>query len=99
MNWDNIIEGLIGAGGGTIIGFVAGRRKENAEVKGTELDNIEKAVKMWREMAEELKGQVEDLSQKVDTLMAEVHDLRAENAELRTKIGGKKKPQPTEDPQ
>lgn len=97
MNLDSIIEGLIGAGGGSIIGFILGRKKENVEIKGSELDNTEKAVKLWREMAEELKRQVDDLSQKVDTLMSEVHSLREENAELRNKIGIKK-PKPTEPP-
>lgn len=91
MNWDSIVEGLIGAGGGSIIGFILGRKKENVEIKGSELDNTEKAVKLWREMAEELKKQVDELSGKVDNLMTEVHSLRLENAELRTKIDENKR--------
>lgn len=91
MNLDDIIVPSVTGGLGAFVTWIFGKRKEDVEVKSSELDNTEKAVKLWREMAEELKKQVDELSGKVDTLMSEVHSLRMENAELRNKIDANKR--------
>jgi len=91
MNLDDIILPSATGALGAFISWIFGKRKEDVEVKGSELDNTEKAVKLWREMAEELKKQVDELSGKVDTLMQEVHNLRLENAELRQNIDANKR--------
>ena len=76
---------------GALITWLLGKKKEEALTKASELDNMEKAVRLWREMAEELKKQVDDLSDKVDNLMQEVHSLRLENNELKQTISISKK--------
>lgn len=91
MNLDDILLPSATGAFGAFITWIFGKRKEDVEVKSSELDNTEKAVKLWREMAEELKKQVDDLSGKVDALMNEVHSLRMENAELRNKIDANKR--------
>ncbi|WAC40578.1 hypothetical protein [Pedobacter sp. SL55] len=51
------------------------RRKQKADVAASELDVVEKAITIWRRMAEDLGKQVEELRN-------EVHALRTENAKL-----------------
>ena len=91
MNLDDLLLPSATGAVGAFVTWIFGKRKEDVEVKSSELDNTEKAVKLWREMAEELKKQVDDLNVKVDTLMQEVHSLRMENAELRQKIDANKR--------
>ncbi len=55
------------------------------------LKELDKREMTRKEMAEELKKQVDDLSGKVDALTNEVHSLRMENAELRNKIDANKR--------
>lgn len=68
-----IITNLATAGGAGLIGFFSGRRKSNAEVKGLDLDNVGKAVALWRELAEAnkadnilLKKEIAELSKQID---------------------------------
>jgi peptidoglycan hydrolase CwlO-like protein len=69
------------------VGWLFGRRKEKAETASNELNNTEKAITIWREMAHEMSAKVNELSDKVDLLTKEVHSLRAENADLKQKLG------------
>lgn len=87
MNLDEII---IPSATGAIASFITwliGRKKENIEVQGSALDNVDKAVKMWQDTAEKMSQRVDELSEKVDALTQEVHSLRSENADLKLKLG------------
>ena len=63
-----------------------GRKKEKIEVESSEITNVQEAIKIWREMATDLKAEVADLKEKVETLTTEIHNLRSENIELRAKL-------------
>ena len=86
-------------GGGFIITFLtlrAIRKKAGAEAKGAEataesaeLDNVEKAIKIWREMAENLKAQLEtsnsryeEVARQVEALRKDVHKLNLTNQKI-----------------
>jgi len=69
------------------IGWLVGRRKEQAEITTTELDQTTKAIEIWRQMAQEMSDKVKELSDKIDILTAEVHSLKSENSNLKTKLG------------
>lgn len=58
-----------------LLGWYLTRKKQKAEVAASELDVVEKAITIWRRMAEDLGKQVEELRN-------EVHALRTENAKL-----------------
>lgn len=69
------------------------RKKQAKEVEALELDLVERAVKIWREMSEELKKRVDDLAGTVEKLQdengalrGEVKTLRKENTTLSTKV-------------
>lgn len=67
--------------------FVFARKKENVEIQGSEITNVQEAIKIWREMATDMKAEVAELKDKVESLTTEIHNLRAENVELRSKLG------------
>lgn len=86
LDKDLVIPGLFSALSG-LFGWLIGRKKENVEIQGSEITNVQEAIKIWREMATDMKAEVADLKEKVETLTNEIHNLRAENVELRTKLG------------
>lgn len=87
MNFDDIIVPSITGAIGAFVTWLAGRKKENVEVQGSEITNTQEAIKIWREMAQEMSDKVKELSDKVDALTQEVHSLRTENSDLKNKLG------------
>lgn len=87
MNFDDIIVPSITGAFGAFITWLFGRNKENVEVQGSAIDNVDKAVKLWQDTAEKMSQRVDELSIKVDALTKEVHSLRTENADLKHKLG------------
>jgi len=64
------------------------RKKANSEAKAKELDNVQEAITIWRNMAENLKKELEDSRQKYyDTnakMQKEVEGLRRAVSRLTT---------------
>jgi len=87
MNFDDIIVPSLTGAIGAFISWLIGRKKEIVEVQGNEITNTQEAIKIWREMAEDMSNKVKELSDKVDALTTEVQNLRGENAELKNKLG------------
>lgn len=75
-------------GGGllvTVVTLKAQRKKANADAKGaeataesTELDNVDKAVKIWRDLAETMEQRNNQMQKNYDNLFSEVQSLRNE---------------------
>ena len=70
-------------GGGGLIGWFFTRKKTNAEAKGSELENVEQAIKIWRETAEKLSLRVDDLSREIDELRNDLITVHRENKALK----------------
>jgi regulator of replication initiation timing len=87
MDLNDILGQSLTGGIAALIGWLVGRRKEQAEITTTELDQTSKAIEIWRQMAQEMSDKVKDLSDKIDILTAEVHSLKSENSNLRIKLG------------
>lgn len=87
FNLSDVIVPSLTAFFAALITWLFGRKKENVEVQGTEITNTQEAIKIWREMAQDMSDKVKELSDKVDTLTLEVHNLRNENADLKQKLG------------
>jgi peptidoglycan hydrolase CwlO-like protein len=66
--------------------YFSTRQKEKVDIQGGELSNTESAIKIWREMAQEMSDKVKELSDKIDILTAEVHSLKSENSTLKSKL-------------
>jgi chromosome segregation ATPase len=86
-------------GGGflvTLLTLRSQKKKAGAEAKGaeataksTELDNVEEAIKIWREMAIEMKGQRDaalisfsEISKQVEALRKDVRKLNCTNQKI-----------------
>lgn len=62
-------------GGGflvTLITLRSTRKKASAEAKGSELDNVQEAIGIWREMAENLKKELSESRAENDVLQIEM---------------------------
>lgn len=87
MEWTSIISVFLNLvfGGGFLVSLVtlkASRKKADAEVKTTELDNVQEAVKIWREMAESLKSELESYKANQNNMTMQLEGLRKEVAKL-----------------
>lgn len=69
-----------------VVAFITGRKKENVEVKGSELDNVDKAVKIWQDLAETMTNKVEKLTEQVELLTKENQELRLTISRLEDKL-------------
>ena len=85
-DWEEVIVPALTGFFGALVTWLFGRKKEGVEVQSTEITNVQEAIKIWREMATDLKAEVADLKDKVETLTTEIHNLRSENIELRAKL-------------
>lgn len=92
MENEHILQGILTAVGlgGT---YFLGRKKSKAEVRrieaATTIDEIgatEKAVAIWRGLAQELRGEVEQLRTLVNELRNEIDELKSQNAALKDEI-------------
>lgn len=78
----NILTALVAS----LATYFSTRKKENIEIQGGELSNTNEAIKIWRELAQDMTDKVKELSEKIDHLTAEVHSLKSENSSLKSKL-------------
>lgn len=90
LSWLWASLSAIGTG---LAGWLFGRKKQNVEVKASELDNVEKAVAIWRGIASDLEGkfsamqhQFTELQKANLELQFEVKRLKEANKELQIEI-------------
>jgi predicted RNase H-like nuclease (RuvC/YqgF family) len=96
-----VVAALGGGGIGSIIGWRAKKRQENAgaakaeaEAKGDQIENIEKMVeKAYKPIIEDLTQRIQKLQEKVEQLEGEkdaqnerIDELEAENRKLRSAL-------------
>jgi septal ring factor EnvC (AmiA/AmiB activator) len=81
-----------------LAGWIAGRRKNVALTQSVELDNIEKAVEIWRKLAESyaeklqgIQADINKISVENDKLKQSVDRLSDENDKLKAEIDGLRK--------
>lgn len=60
---------------GPIAAWYSARRKTKADAAQSELENVQKAIKIWRETAE-------GFQQKCDELMVEMEGMRRQNRDI-----------------
>lgn len=63
----------------TLVGWLFGRRKQQAETQTTELDNVDKAIHIYRQM-------IDDLSQKYAQAIEELHTAQQRIKQLENTI-------------
>lgn len=78
----SIITAIAGAGSG----WFFARRKQTAEAVQSELVAVEKAVGIWRTIAQDLKTEMESQSREISKLREEISTLRKDNARLLSEL-------------
>ena len=69
----------------TIIGYVAGFRKSKNEIEGGRLENMEKSLKVYQIIIDDLSRKVEELSTHIVRLEQTIESLKKENKQLKNK--------------
>lgn len=86
------ITGLLTVAGSMITYLVARKkndaelRKIEAETDNTELEAVDKAVKIWRELAAELSRQLKEVKEEIESLRRENILLKADLKKLKRSI-------------
>jgi chromosome segregation ATPase len=87
---ETLLTAAAGTGGGGFFGWFFTRKKSNAEAKGSELENVEQAIKIWRELAEEnkreniqLKKEMADIKQQLEEMRSDLVTVHRENKQLK----------------
>lgn len=87
-----IVNGIVG-GAGAILAWLFTKKKQDAETKVTEatahsseMDATEKAVAIWRGLAQDLKKEVDELRSLISELREENDKLHLEINKLREEI-------------
>ena len=80
---ETIVTAIGSAGGGGFFGWFFTRKKTNAEAKGSELENVEQAIKIWRETAERLEQKVTFLEGQIKDLQQDLITVHRENKALK----------------
>jgi peptidoglycan hydrolase CwlO-like protein len=68
-----------------VIGYIVGYKKNQAEIEGSQLDNLEKSIHIYQVVIDDLSKKIEDLTLHVVRLEATIDSLKQENRRLKSK--------------
>ncbi|MDO4782624.1 MAG: cell wall anchor protein [Capnocytophaga felis] len=71
---------------GAFVGWFFGKAKEKAELQTSELDNVDKAVKIYREMIEDLGEQLRKAIAELNEAKTTIRDLEETIEKLTTEL-------------
>ena len=80
-----LLTGVVSALTAFPLGMLLERRKRSAEAKGTELENVEKGLELYRKMLADANEMIEMLQRRERDLSAQLKELKAENQKLKGK--------------
>ena len=78
---EQIIISIITAG----VGYIFGYKKNKADIEGSQLDNLEKSIRIYQVVIDDLSKKVEELSIHIVRLEATIDSLKQENKRLKSK--------------
>lgn len=86
MNWLEIIIGAISGGALVAIATLPSAiRKAKAEARSADLDNLQKAVEGWKQLADERQEANHDRDERIKALNEKIDTLYVVNSEWRDK--------------
>lgn len=68
------------------VSYFIGYKRHKADVESTQLDNLEKSIKIYQTIIQDLSNKVQDLSNQVINLEIRIDNLMKENKQLKNKI-------------
>jgi predicted RNase H-like nuclease (RuvC/YqgF family) len=71
----------------TLIGYFVGYRKSQNEVEGGRLENLEKSIRIYQVVIDDLSKKVEELTTHIVRLELTIDSLKQENQKLKNTNG------------
>ena len=68
-----------------IFSYITGRRRMSAETDNQTLRNLELSINLYKQIIDDLKGEIESLNLKIQELEKKVDTLHKENKQLKSK--------------
>lgn len=68
-----------------VVGYIFGWKKNQKEIEGTQLDNLEKSIRIYQVVIDDLSKKIEELTLHVVRLEATIDSLKQENKRLKSK--------------
>ena len=69
----------------TLIGYFVGYKKSKNEIEGGRLENLEKSIRIYQVVIDDLSKKVEELTTHIVRLEGTIENLRQENKKLKNK--------------
>lgn len=69
----------------SLVGYIFGYKKNKASVESDRLDNLEKSIRVYNTIIEDMSKKIEDLTKEIVKLELRVDDLMKENKSLKSK--------------
>ena len=83
----NMIEQIILTVVTTLIGYFVGYRKSKNEIEGGRLENLEKSIRIYQVVIDDLSKKVEELTGHIVRLELTIDSLKQENQKLKNTNG------------
>jgi len=83
----NMIEQIILTIVTTLIGYFVGYRKSKNEIEGGRLENLEKSIRIYQVVIDDLSKKVEELTAHIVRLELTIDSLKQENQKLKNTNG------------
>jgi len=81
----NMIEQIIMTIVTTLIGYFVGYKKSQNDIEGGRLENLEKSIRIYQVVIDDLSKKVEELTAHIVRLEGTIDGLRQENIKLKRK--------------
>ena len=70
-----------------VVGWFIGRRRENVDLCGDRLDDLEKSIKVYNVIIDDMSTKIENLTTHISKLEIKIQQLLAENKKLKRHNG------------
>ena len=70
-----------------VVGWFIGRRRENVDLCGDRLDALEKSIKVYNVIIDDMSTKIENLTAHISKLEVKIQELLAENKKLKRHNG------------
>ena len=70
----------------TIVGYIAGNRKSNAEANALEIENVKEVISVYTSAINELKTEIKELKELVEKYQLHIEKLQTELNMLRSQM-------------
>ncbi len=67
----------------SVVTYLLGSRKRDVDIENTKLDNLEKSLKIYQTMINDMSTKIVELTDKIDLLEGHIEKLMEENKKLK----------------